>query len=62
MNSTEDTIDIEIALIKNELGAEVGFEADAMLKRLRDFPETAANPQVTFLPRLLSRPAAEPAA
>lgn len=62
MNSTEDSISLEISRIKEELGAEVGFDADAMLKRLRDFPETLANPRITFSPKPFSPLSAEPAA
>jgi hypothetical protein len=62
MNSTEDDISIEIARIKEELGAEVNFDPTAMFERLKQMPETEANPRVSFPPRPISRHLTEPAA
>jgi hypothetical protein len=62
MNTTEDEISIEIARIKEEVGAEVNFEPKAMFERLKQMPETPANPRVSFSPRPVRQHLTEPAA
>lgn len=49
--------------LKDELGKEVNFDPDAMIRRLNNLPENPANPRTGFPPKLLSpQTAAEPAA
>jgi hypothetical protein len=62
MNSTEDEISIEIERIKEELGAEVDFDTEAMFERLKQMPESTSNPRVSFSPRPVLSHKIEPAA
>lgn len=62
---TEDSVSIEIMHAKDKLGAEVNFDPDAMIRRLQNQPETAANPRIIFPPKTFfpqTAAATEPAA
>jgi hypothetical protein len=62
MNTTDDITSIEIALIKEQIGAEHGFNVKSLYAYLEQQPRRSQNPPSSLKPRPVPKHLAEPAA
>lgn len=62
MNPTDDITSIEIASIKEQLGAEHGFDVKSLYAYLESQPRGAQNPPSSLKPKPVTTHLAEPAA